>query len=298
MRDADGEIVYSDRFHGFVPAIAAGASVVLASPATPPEVTADIITTHHVTTWFTTPMTALEVLDVMTIPNRLLHIVLGSAPIIPAVVHDITRRLPSVEITAVYGMTEAVPVAVTSGAAIVAYSGDGDLVGHVIEGVDIEFTVGGEIVVSGSRVGRYLGTIPGPIRTGDVGHMTADEELVLDGRISDMILVRARNIYPQHHEHRCRELPGVTDGALVGIPNRYGDEELWMVVELDPPDTPLREILDAISSDDHLAGLPLSGLVVGQLAYSGRSKKLDRAELRRRVSAALETGSALRLDSG
>ena len=293
--DAGGQIVYSDRFHGFVPAIATGACVVVASPAIPPEAAARIITGHQVNTWFTTPMTALEALDVMTTSSRLHRIVLGSAPVTPAVVQDITRHLPSVEVIAVYGMTEAVPVAVTTGAEIIAHSGDGDLVGHVVDGLDVELDSAGEIVVSGSRVARYLGAPPGPIRTGDLGHLTGDGELVLDGRINDMILVRARNIYPQHHEHWCRELPGVTDGALVGIRNRYGDEELWIVVELDPPDTPLQEVVDAISSHDHLAELPLSGVVARQLPYSGRSKKLDRIELSRRVEAALQMGSALPL---
>lgn len=294
--DAGRQIVYSDRFHGFVPAIAAGARVVLASPARSPEAAAAIITRHQVTTWFTTPMAALEALEIMAAPHWLHRIVLGSAPVTPAVVQDITGRIPSGEVIAVYGMTEGVPVAVTSGASIVAYSGDGDLVGRVVDGVDIEFDAAGQIIVSGSRVGRYLGASPGPIPTGDVGHMTADGELVLDGRINDMILVRARNIYPQHHEHRCRELPGVTDGALVGIRNRYGDEELWLVVELEPPYPPLQEVVDWVASHDHLAKLPLSGVVAAQLPYRGRSKKLDRVELRRRAEAALQKGSALPMD--
>ena len=298
MGDVKGQVVLSDQFHSLIPSVAAGATALIAAPGIPAKTTAALITAKQVTTWFTTPAAALHTARLLTAPNQLRHVILGSAPVPKALVSQLYKHLPDVEVTAVYAMTEAVPVAITSGAAITAHAETGDLIGSVVAGLTVEIDASGELIIAGPRVGRYLDSAaPAPIRSGDIGHMTENGELVLDGRAKDMILVDARNIYPQHYEHALSGLTGVTAGALVGVGTEYGNEELWAVVELDTFKVPLQTIAAAVATDDYLAPLPLAGLVAGRLPYTGRSRKLDRTLLRAAVLAALASGSALRLKS-
>jgi acyl-CoA synthetase (AMP-forming)/AMP-acid ligase II len=101
-----------------------------------------------------------------------------------------------------------------------------------------------------------------------------------------MILTGAENIYPLHHEPAFTALPGVRAAALVGIPDRFGDDELWLAVEL-LPDGDEPAVRRAVLASEHGARLPIRGVIFLRLPYSGRSAKLVRAELRRQVSRAI-----------
>lgn len=184
--DADEEVVYADRFHGFLPAIAAGAQVVLGTPGAHPETMARLLATQGVTTWFTTPSTAVRVVRFMTDSTALGHVVLGSEPVTKAVVEEIRGHRPAVRVTAVYGMSEVAPVAVATGEDILAFAGSGDLAGRVAGDLRIEFDPAGEVIVFGDRVAGYLHERGGSVRTGDLGHLTSQGALVLDGRRSGL----------------------------------------------------------------------------------------------------------------
>ncbi|MGX5772062.1 fatty acyl-AMP ligase [Microbacterium trichothecenolyticum] len=93
--------------------------------------------------------------------------------------------------------------------------------------------------------GATLAGVPDEVylRTGDLGAMI-DGELVITGRLKDLIIVRGRNIYPQDLEHSAAELLGT--GCLSAAFERPGSApEVGIVAEVEPSTTP--EELDALT---------------------------------------------------
>ena len=76
------------------------------------------------------------------------------------------------------------------------------------------------------RDGRFL-------RTGDLGFFR-DGELFITGRLKDVIIIRARNHYPQDIEQSAEEAhPAVLPGAAFAVETDEGDEELVVVHQID-----------------------------------------------------------------
>jgi len=77
-----------------------------------------------------------------------------------------------------------------------------------------------------SRDGKFL-------RSGDLGFFR-DGELFVTGRLKDVIIIRARNHYPQDIEQSAEEAhPAVLPGAAFAVEAEDGDEELVVVHQLD-----------------------------------------------------------------
>jgi acyl-CoA synthetase (AMP-forming)/AMP-acid ligase II len=143
----------------------------------------------------------------VTLPN-FQKVYTGGAPILPGFLDELTRALPSANIVAVYGSTEAEPIAhvgraeMTPGDIAAMYAGRGLLAGHVVDAIQLriiqadpgkpisamtcaEFDAittphqSGEIVVTGDHVLKgYLGGI-GDEQTkfkvdGQIWHRTGD----------------------------------------------------------------------------------------------------------------------------
>ncbi|HKP07823.1 MAG TPA: fatty acyl-AMP ligase [Microbacterium sp.] len=92
--------------------------------------------------------------------------------------------------------------------------------------------------------GASLAGVPDEVylRTGDLGAMV-DGELVITGRLKDLIIVRGRNIYPQDLEHSASALLGT--GCLSAAFERPGAApEVGIVAEVDPSAT--ADDLDAL----------------------------------------------------
>lgn len=72
----------------------------------------------------------------------------------------------------------------------------------------------------------------GWLRTGDLGYLI-DGELVLCGRIKDVIIVGGRNVFPEDVERACNQLDGVRAGNVIafGIETAKGKEGLIVVAE-------------------------------------------------------------------
>jgi fatty-acyl-CoA synthase len=72
----------------------------------------------------------------------------------------------------------------------------------------------------------------GWLRTGDLGYLV-DGELVVCGRIKDMIIVGGRNVYPQDVERVVNDVDGVRPGNVIafGTEGRRGREALVVVAE-------------------------------------------------------------------
>lgn len=98
---------------------------------------------------------------------------------------------------------------------------------------------------------------------GDVGHVDAEGYLYLTDRLDDMIISGGVNVYPQEIEAVLRELPGVWDCAVAGVPDeRFGERPVAFVVAD-----------RAVGKDDATL---LEGLRRGLQERLGRLKQPDR----------------------
>jgi fatty-acyl-CoA synthase len=124
----------------------------------------------------------------------------------------------------------------------------------------------------------------GWLRTGDLAY-TVDGELVVCGRIKDVIIVGGRNVFPEDVERAAGEVDGVRAGNVIafGIEGRNGKERLIVVAETKADDpAPVRsEVARRVSS---AVGLPPGEVVMvtaGTLPKTS-SGKLQRSLCRNR----------------
>ena len=126
------------------------------------------------------------------------------------------------------------------------------------------------------------------LRTGDLAY-SADGELVVCGRMKDVIIVGGRNVYPEDVERAVGTIPGVRQGNVIafGVEGRKGRESLVVVAETKDDD--LRTIREAVSARvRHAVGLTLEEVVLvnpGSLPKTS-SGKLQRSLCRSRYLAA------------
>jgi acyl-CoA synthetase (AMP-forming)/AMP-acid ligase II len=101
----------------------------------------------------------------------------------------------------------------------------------------------GQIETSGPMVMRgYYGnpeataeTIgdDGWMRTGDLGYLTAEDNIVVaGGRLRDMIIRGGENIYPVEIENMLRAHPAVSDIAVFAVPDHYYGEIVGAAIAL------------------------------------------------------------------
>jgi len=90
-----------------------------------------------------------------------------------------------------------------------------------------------------SATGYYLAESGDAFRDGwfypgDLGRLDADGFLVLTGRVKDMIIRGGVNIYPLDIEQVVRELPGVTEVCVAGVPHAELGETVAAFVIAEP----------------------------------------------------------------
>lgn len=167
----------------------------------------------------------------------------GGTDVPVSLVSDMRRDLGVRHVVTGYGLTE------TAGLGTTSHPGDPDevIVGTAgrphacldIKCVDTdlrEVPVGtrGEIVVRGEAVLTAYFEDPaataaaftpdGFFRTGDIGVFDAAGNLAITGRLKDMYLVGGFNCYPAEIEQMLRSMDGVTDVAVIGVPDaRLGE---------------------------------------------------------------------------
>lgn len=200
----------------------------------------------------------------------------GSAPVTADLLGRLRQR-GATEAWGVYALTEMFPVAVVEHATKAAHTGDGDLVGDLVPGVQATMDSGGQLLLNGpAAFHRYLGEPPATgVSTGDAARLTAGG-VVLAGRLKDMILRGAQNIYPGLYEPALH-VPGVSLAVLVGVPAGDGDEHLVAVVQTDPGADPAR-VRAALRDPLRRMGTARPDWVVfAPVPVTGRSRKPDRA---------------------
>ena len=169
----------------------------------------------------------------------------GSAPLLPetfAAFHTRTGRT----ILERYGMTETgMNTANPLGGERIAGSAGLPLPGVSVRVVDDEErpcgpgTVGA-IQVKGPNVfGGYWRmpdktreefTTDGYFRTGDMGEWLPNGYLKIVGRAKDLIITGGLNVYPKEIEEKIDALPGVTESAVIGVPDPDLGEAVTAVV--------------------------------------------------------------------
>ncbi len=75
----------------------------------------------------------------------------------------------------------------------------------------------------------------GWFRTGDLGHRSADGYYTISGRAKELIISGGYNIYPREVEEVLAQCPGVSEVAVVGLPDaEFGEQVVAVVVRDDP----------------------------------------------------------------
>ena len=156
----------------------------------------------------------------------------GSAPLGPEVIEQFTA-ITGIPVHQGYGLTEAAPVVTSTlcsrelqpGSVGAALPGIElrlvDETYHVLEGEDP-----GVIEVRGDNLfsGYWPDGSDGPdaegwYGTGDVGFLDASGDLFLVDRVKELIIVSGFNVYPTEVEDVIREVSGVKDAAVIGVPD-------------------------------------------------------------------------------
>jgi long-chain acyl-CoA synthetase len=74
----------------------------------------------------------------------------------------------------------------------------------------------------------------GWIRTGDIVVMDHDGFITVVDRIKELIITGGFNVYPSQVEDVLRQVPGVLDAAVVGLPDGSGGEQVTAAVVAQP----------------------------------------------------------------
>jgi fatty-acyl-CoA synthase len=164
-------------------------------------------------------------------------------------------------------------------------------------GVPLEDRRAGELEIRGTSVTPGYYNHPeataaafhdGWLRTGDLAYLV-DGELVMCGRIKDMIIVAGRNVFPEDVERAVADVDGVRAGNVVafGVEGNRGREKVVVVAETKADD--LSPVRDAVARRvKEAVGLPAGDVVLvtpGTLPKTS-SGKLQRSLARRRYLSA------------
>jgi long-chain acyl-CoA synthetase len=109
-------------------------------------------------------------------------------------------------------------------------------------------------------------TPAGPAFTvGDVGRIAADGYVHLDGRRDDLVISGGVNVYPLEVENALREVPGVEDVAVFGMPDPEWGQRVCAAVVGAADEAALREHAGGVLAPAkrpkkyvHVAELPLT----------------------------------------
>jgi fatty-acyl-CoA synthase len=130
----------------------------------------------------------------------------------------------------------------------------------------------------------------GWLRTGDLGYLV-DGELVLCGRIKDVIIIGGRNIFPEDIERAVAEIDGVRAGNVIafGVEGAKGKEQMVVVAETrsDDPQGLRRQVHHRVIE---VTGAPPHDVV---LVVPGTLPKTSSGKLQRSLCRAKYLGQEL-----
>jgi long-chain acyl-CoA synthetase len=166
--------------------------------------------------------------------DRCAQLITGSAPVDEQLLRSF--RDLGVEIHNAYGLTEAPLVALNR----LGRNRIGT-VGEPLPETQIRIAGDGEVLVRGPQVtAGYVDEEVQPVRdgwllTGDLGHLTAEGWLVLDGRKKDLLKTAyGKYLQPSKIEAMLRRIPGVAEAMVVGEGRPFCAALLWANGTTDP----------------------------------------------------------------
>ena len=194
----------------------------------------------------------------------------GSSPMPVEWVRAVCDLFPGIELYHCYGLTETSPLlTILDSASFRACleSGDTSLLksaGRPLPGVELRIIdddgrplppgMAGEIVVRGPNVSTgYLKRDrenaeffrEGWFHTGDVGRLDENGYLFLVDRKKDMIITGGENVYSSEVEAVLYRHPGVSEAAVIGVPDdRYGEALFAVIVPRAGVTLTAEEIID------------------------------------------------------
>jgi acyl-CoA synthetase (AMP-forming)/AMP-acid ligase II len=174
---------------------------------------------------------------------------IGSAPLAPATLERLQKRMPQATVMNSYGLTEAGPAYITMPNE--EASRRPGSVGRPIHPMEVKIVDPesdepkqpndvGELLVRlpGKRREYYKDdaatsstwTADGWLRTGDLAYLDDDGFVYISGRIKDMIIRGGNNIYATDVEAVLLEHPDVQEAAVVGVPHDVLGEDVGAFV--------------------------------------------------------------------
>ncbi len=121
------------------------------------------------------------------------------------------------------------------------------------EGIPVPLGEAGEIAVKGPQVMKGYWQRPEEtfktlkdnwLLTGDIGVMDTDGYIKIVDRKKDMILVSGFNVYPNEVEDCIAKLAGVSEVAVIGIPNEKTSEAVKAYIVKKDPNLTVEKILE------------------------------------------------------
>lgn len=274
--------------------ICSGNAVFLFDKNKPVKWIIDFFEKNKITTLFGPPSFYLPLIHFCKRSNRQLPsylqlIILGSAPVHPKFLQLLYEVTPShTKVLCLYGMTENLIVCSIDGRDKINLMHPGDVVGKTFEGIELSLASDGEILFQSPQLfSRYLHLQDRetPHHTGDLGYLTSDGILVLNGRKKDMIIRRDTNIYPAIYEKTIKNIPGISEAVLIGVySEQKHDEEVVLVVESEKYSEP--ELFKLLKSEKYSIdkeALP-DKIVFMKIPLSGRQDKVDRKKIRQQLA--------------
>ena len=191
-----------------------------------------------------------------------------------------------------YGLSEASPVVTLNPAHKTRYCS----IGKALPGLTIKVigskgealppgTVG-ELVVQGPSVMQGYFNLPletsrvlhgGWLHTGDLAYRDTDGYFYIVDRLKDMIIANGENIYPREIEELLYAYPGITDAAVIGVPDELrGQAARAYIVLAEGHEFHKRALRDYLQTNLASYKIPRDFVVVEALPKTQTGKILKR----------------------
>jgi len=234
-----------------------------------------------------------------------LRVVMAGGDSVPAALRTQFRELFGVEITDLYGLTEARPlagapddgVAPPDGSCGKVWPGGGVEI-HRPDGSLAEPGEIGEIVAVGPAVTTcYYGNLEltaerfpdRTFRTQDLGMIDAQDNLFVFGRLDSMIKRGGLQVAPAEIEAVIADHPGVREVAVTPLPDDVFGHEIYAAVSLSAG-TDVHSVMDHCREHLPKYKQPKRILVLDELP-TGVTGKLARSEMAEQITEAIDGGT-------
>ena len=233
------------------------------------------------------PVMLRQLMDVrgnLTVPSSLRCLLIGGAAADRSLMEAAIEAGYPVAFT--YGMTEACSQVATAPPDLVAKKPG--TVGFPLDGVELRIDENGEIFVRGPTVAKPFSDEEGWFATGDLGSFDREGHLWIAGRIDDRIISGGTNVDFQLVEDAIRDFPGISDVAIVGVPDHIWGNVVGALVVPGPEKLNLQALKLNLRQRISSSEIPRLFAVAEEIPRN-LNGKLDRLEIRARL---IEFGSS------